>query len=494
MNEQQNVPQPKRTTWWNHSCYTGIPWLSALHCLQQLQSGACSTWSSQPLSLTQESNVSTPSGSTPNPQPSLHSVVSPFTLGLTRDVRTQTVSLCSVPSTHHATTADASTQLSTSEFLQLCFTKHPFRCTVPPRLHEDLREAQTPSNTGNPREVTTADAATQLSFAEFLERCILCRALPPRPSPAPLCFRMDLLRLPHTAPLSHMHPPNSRSQSSFLGASTPMTRWIDSLPFLRMGTSVVALHFTIPSTWIPLSVFSSSSGGDARIPVPRAQLNHQDSRFNLPWVLPMVSLVKQRPCDPVRNFLLLLPRQPRPLHLRQRLPYSHRLVPPKCEHIQLVLHLQKECQSRPSGNPLCYWCRPTCWTWSPRPVVLPMVSFGQSKPAGLGHIHNADSDLMHHQFRLSILQWNPAPARRNPTQIIAATCGRFHAVILQGASDHVLHITDQFIAYIGNMDLAILLNKDTFEPDPVVLTFREDPTSKGTWGVVGTCRVLEEED
>ena len=41
---------------------------------------------------------------------------------------------------------------------------------------------------------------------------------------------------------------------------------------------------------------------------------------------------------------------------------------------------------------------------------------------------NADSDLMLHQFRLSVLQWNPGAARRQPTQIIAATCGLFHAV------------------------------------------------------------------
>ena len=124
-------------------------------------------------------------------------------------------------------------------------------------------------------------------------------------------------------------------------------------------------------------------------------------------------------------------------------------------------------------SPFC--AKPWC-------AVLPIVSFGQTKPAGLGHIHNADNDLVHHQFRLSILQWNPA--RRNPTQIIAATCGRFHAVVLQEASDHVPHITDQFIAYTGNTDLAILLNKDTFEPDPIVLTFKADSTSKGTWGMV----------
>ena len=118
----------------------------------------------------------------------------------------------------------------------------------------------------------------------------------------------------------------------------------------------------------------------------------------------------------------------------------------------------------------------------PRALVLPMVKFGQPKPDGLGYIDTADSDLMHHQYRLCVLQWNPGPARRNPTNIVAAACGRFHAVILQEASDHVPHISDQFIAHTGNTDLAILLNKDTFEPDPTVLAFRESSTSKGTWG------------
>ena len=120
----------------------------------------------------------------------------------------------------------------------------------------------------------------------------------------------------------------------------------------------------------------------------------------------------------------------------------------------------------------------------PRALVLPMVKFGQSKPDGLGHIDTADSDLMHHQYRLSVLQWNPGLARRNPTNIIAAACGRFHSVFLQQASDHVPHISDQFIAHTGNTDLAILLDKDTFEPDPMVLAFRENSTSTGTWGMV----------
>ena len=120
----------------------------------------------------------------------------------------------------------------------------------------------------------------------------------------------------------------------------------------------------------------------------------------------------------------------------------------------------------------------------PRALVLPLVHFGQSKPDGHSGLDTADSDLMHHQFRLSLLQWNPGSARRNPANIVSAACGKFHAVILQEASDHVPHISDQFMAYTGNTVLAILLNKDTFEPDPTVLTFKADSTSKGTWGMV----------
>ena len=68
--------------------------------------------------------------------------------------------------------------------------------------------------------------------------------------------------------------------------------------------------------------------------------------------------------------------------------------------------------------------------------------------------------------------------------IVSAACGKFHAVILQEASDHVPHISAYFLAYTDNTDLAILLNKDTFEPDPFVTSFKVDSTSKNTWGMV----------
>ena len=120
----------------------------------------------------------------------------------------------------------------------------------------------------------------------------------------------------------------------------------------------------------------------------------------------------------------------------------------------------------------------------PNAVILPMINFGHSKTSGPSPIATADSDIMHHQFRLSLLQWNPGPARRNPTNIVSAACGKFHAVILQEASDHVPHISDYFLAYTDNTDLAILLNKDTFEPDPFVISFKVESTSKNTWGMV----------
>ena len=131
-------------------------------------------------------------------------------------------------------------------------------------------------------------------------------------------------------------------------------------------------------------------------------------------------LVKQCPCDLVR------------IHPPQLRPHSHMQVPPKREHMLIVHQLPtKGVQVPPKREP-----------------TMP-VRCGQTKPDGLRHIDTVDSDLIHHQYRLSVLQWNPGPgpARRTPTNIIAAACGRFHTVILQEASDHVPDITDQFIAY-----------------------------------------------
>ena len=143
---------------------------------------------------------------------------------------------------------------------------------------------------------------------------------------------------------------------------------------------------------------------------------------------------------------------------------SHpRSVPPKWEHILCAQPLpSREVQVLPKREPTILLVQilkqelvlflnhePWFFLWS---------NLGNPNLTGLVHIDTADSD---HQYRLCpSVESRPGP--QEPTNIIAAACGRFHAVVLQEASDHVPHISDQFIAHTGNTDLAILLNNDTF--------------------------------
>ena len=80
----------------------------------------------------------------------------------------------------------------------------------------------------------------------------------------------------------------------------------------------------------------------------------------------------------------------------------------------------------------------------PAPRVQPLVTFGKSKLEFHGPLSDAKSDLLHAQYRLSLLQRNAGAARRQPTQLVTAMCGAFNAVLLQEAHDHVSHISDQF--------------------------------------------------
>ena len=95
---------------------------------------------------------------------------------------------------------------------------------------------------------------------------------------------------------------------------------------------------------------------------------------------------------------------------------------------------------------------------------------------------------MHRQYRLSVLQWNPGPARRNDTQIILAACGRFHAVILQEVGDHVSHITENFNTYTDGNDLAILLNEDTFVSVSAVFPHLKSLHQQRHMGTCSSCR------
>ena len=100
----------------------------------------------------------------------------------------------------------------------------------------------------------------------------------------------------------------------------------------------------------------------------------------------------------------------------------------------------------------------------PAPTVLPLSRPAEPTPSWQGTLVDSVSDLGHHQCRLSVLQWNPGPARKNPTHILASACGQIHVVILQEANDHVPRVSDQFMAYTDGNDLAILLNKGIRKP------------------------------
>ena len=98
-------------------------------------------------------------------------------------------------------------------------------------------------------------------------------------------------------------------------------------------------------------------------------------------------------------------------------PHSHMSVPPKWEHnpARSAPIYKRSASTALAGTHNPIGADPRAGTGpfpKPRALVLPLVHFGQSKPDGHGYIDTADTDLTHHQFRLSLLQWNPGPARR----------------------------------------------------------------------------------
>ena len=164
----------------------------------------------------------------------------------------------------------------------MCFTTHPCRRTVTLQLCDHLSDAQGSSNTGVPRVVTFADAATQLSFAEFFERCILSKALPPRPLPIPTLLQdASTQASPHSAAFTDASTQLPLTEF-FLGcvnSNDPLDRQL-SLP---SHGNVSGAPFPHPKHMDTLS-FSSSSG-DVRIPVPRTHNGAPPpppGRFKLP--------------------------------------------------------------------------------------------------------------------------------------------------------------------------------------------------------------------
>ena len=118
----------------------------------------------------------------------------------------------------------------------------------------------------------------------------------------------------------------------------------------------------------------------------------------------------------------------------------------------------------------------------PRAPVLPLVHFGQSKPQGYGGIDTADSDLMHHQLRLSLLQC----ARRaeilltlSPLPVVSSMQLLFKKPVTTFRTSLSSSLCAPAIRTLLSCSI-----KTPLSLDPIVLTYKVDSTSKGTWCMV----------
>ena len=84
------------------------------------------------------------------------------------------------------------------------------------------------------------------------------------------------------------------------------------------------------------------------------------------------------------------------------------------------------------------------------PLALSMVKFGDTKPDGLGYINTADDDLMHHQYRLSVLQWSSQASliSRRKEARLRAQAWRFEQTFEARAEQH---FGSRLVEYERNM-------------------------------------------
>ena len=130
-------------------------------------------------------------------------------------------------------------------------------------------------------------------------------------------------------------------------------------------------------------------------------------------------------------------------------------------HTALISYAQKECKYRPGGNPPCHRCRSMRWSWPIPEAPACCRAHGKIRTAQTCRTR-PPSQCRQRSHASSISSLFSAMESRSSTQEPhsdhSSDLWMFHAVILQEASDHVPHVSDQFIAYTGTTDLAILLN------------------------------------
>ena len=177
------------------------------------------------------------------------------------------------------------------------------------------------------------------------------------------------------------------------------------------------------------------------------------------------------------------------VHPSQSRPHSHMSVPPKWEHILraqllparevLVLpwreptHLSM--QILVQGLVLFLNHEPLFFLWSNLINPNPTGSVTLIQPTAISCIINTFSLFF---SGIQARHAGPPPTlSRRPVVSFMQSFFKKPVITFRTSSE-------QFLVCTGNTDLAILLNKDTFEPCPMVLAFKEDSTSKSTWCMV----------
>ena len=172
MEELQCMRLPFGTTGWNHTYYTSNS-LSALHSLQQLQAVASSPSLVQMSASTRESHGAATSSSVSCPQVTLSATLPQVRMDPTRTTTNDLLS---------ATLAEAATQLSFAAILQRCIFVN---ASPPPQLPVPTPSLDAATQTFS-HTAASRDVSTHLSFREFLAppstfdvRCRACaRSVP----------------------------------------------------------------------------------------------------------------------------------------------------------------------------------------------------------------------------------------------------------------------------------------------------------------------------
>ena len=273
-----------------------------------------------------------------------------------------------------------------------------------------------PTRYGTGGDMPLAEAITQLSFLEFLQRCGASIALP-QPSRPSASISLRDVTVQTTPPCDVSHQVSTQTsvqqdmlscdvavQTSFYGAHTL------SLDAAAQTTSPSTLSQHVSTQMGSRSASSFSVDTSVQTPI-RSAVQH-DAATQLPLTEFFIGCIySNSPLD--RHPVLQSPPPMQGSHdLPQPPPGLAQPVPPP--ELAAYSHLLTNVSSS------------SCHTQQSPVSTTPWSIFGQPNSNGLGPIATVDSDLMH-QFRLSFLQWNPGPARRNPSNIVSAACGRFHA-------------------------------------------------------------------